>query len=86
MPDLDRVVAGLRCREILERLSDYLDGDLPPALVAQVEEHLRGCDRCERFGGRVAGVVGALRRDLARAEVLDAAVEARLRDRLRSLS
>jgi len=58
----DREVAGLRCTEVLARLSDYLDGDLSPEEVAQVQGHLRGCDWCERFGGAYAGVVRGLRR------------------------
>ena len=36
MADSERMVGGLRCREVLERLSDYLDGDLGPAEVARV--------------------------------------------------
>ena len=42
-------------------------------------------DVCERFGGRFSEVVGALRRELARAEPLDPAVEARLRSRLQEV-
>ena len=48
MADSERMVGGLRCREVLERLSDYLDGDLAPAEVTRVQEHVRGCDWCER--------------------------------------
>lgn len=82
MGDLDREVAGLRCRDVLEHLSDYVDGELPPHLRHQVDGHLRGCDRCERFGGRFAEVVGTLRRDLSAAEALTTEVEARLLNRL----
>ncbi len=34
------------CQEIKQQLSDYLDGDLDPALCAELEHHLRGCDNC----------------------------------------
>jgi len=80
--EIDREVAGIRCRQVLERLSDYLDGDLPPEEVARIEAHLRGCDRCERFGGELGAVVTALRRELGGPEGLDADVEARLAARL----
>jgi anti-sigma factor RsiW len=34
------------CRELVERLSDYIDGVLPPALVAEVEGHVATCHGC----------------------------------------
>jgi predicted anti-sigma-YlaC factor YlaD len=34
------------CRELKDKLSDYLDGELESALCAQIEQHLRGCDDC----------------------------------------
>jgi len=58
----DRLVGSLYCHEVLERLSDYLDGELPREARAAVEEHLAGCDVCERFGARFADAVHALRR------------------------
>ncbi len=61
MDPLDKVVAGLSCREVLAHLGDFLDGDLVPAVVVQVQGHLAGCDTCERFGGHVGGLVGQLR-------------------------
>ena len=36
----------LTCREVVELLSDYLDGALDPATRAHVEAHLAGCDGC----------------------------------------
>jgi anti-sigma factor RsiW len=64
MNALDRVVAGLSCRDVLHRLSPFLDGELPPAAVAQVEQHLAGCDTCARFGGHVGTLVQQLRGSL----------------------
>ena len=58
---LDTVVAGVRCREVLGALSDYLDGDLLPVRVAQLQAHLAECDRCTRFGADVAAVLTGLR-------------------------
>ena len=34
------------CREIKDKLSTYLDGELESALCAEIEQHLRGCDDC----------------------------------------
>ncbi len=34
------------CREIKDKLSAYLDGELETALCAEIEQHLRGCDNC----------------------------------------
>jgi anti-sigma factor RsiW len=86
MTELDRVLAGIRCREVLEELSAYLDAELPPARAAQIEAHLRACDRCERFGGRFARIVQTIRQALARPEPLDPEVARRLRDRLARLA
>lgn len=82
MPNPDRVVAGLSCRAVLTDLSAYVDGELAPSHVAQIEEHLRGCDWCERFGGEFSEIVRALRRSLHEAGPVDASVVARLRARL----
>ena len=60
----ERTVAGLRCGQVLEHLSDYLDGDLDDATRTQIEAHLRGCDWCERFGAEFAGTIVALRKEL----------------------
>ena len=62
---VEREVAGIRCGEVLARLSDYLDDELPMSERRRVEAHLRGCDVCERFGGEMAELVALLRRHLA---------------------
>ncbi|MBL8922119.1 MAG: zf-HC2 domain-containing protein [Myxococcaceae bacterium] len=59
-----KTVGGLTCFEVLEELSDYLDGDLDAAAKAQVEAHLAGCTDCTTFGGEFGAVVKALRRRL----------------------
>jgi anti-sigma factor RsiW len=78
----ERLVAGLSCGEVLAELSEYIDGTLDPARAGQIEAHLRGCDWCERFGGRYAASVAALRRHLGAPAPPDPAVRARLRERL----
>jgi anti-sigma factor RsiW len=37
------------CRELAERLSEYLDGELPPDLSRQVQTHFEACATCEAF-------------------------------------
>jgi anti-sigma factor RsiW len=81
--DGERLVAGLRCSEVLADLSEYLEGGLPAARRAQLESHVRGCVYCERFGDRFAKAIRSLRDHLATADALDPAVAERLRERLR---
>jgi anti-sigma factor RsiW len=40
---------GPECRALLARLSEYIDGELDPALCGEVDAHMQGCDPCERF-------------------------------------
>lgn len=37
------------CREAFARLSEYLDGELDPAVCAQLDGHLADCPPCEAF-------------------------------------
>lgn len=60
----EKVVGGLSCSQVLERLSDYVDGELAADDRARVETHLRGCDACARFGGEFRSTVRALRAHL----------------------
>lgn len=36
----------MKCNQTIGLLSDYLDGDLPPAVGEQVRSHLECCPRC----------------------------------------
>jgi anti-sigma factor RsiW len=78
----DRLVGGLRCSDVLARLSDYVDGELDAAERERVDAHLAGCDVCERFGGAFAETVGALRRALGASPPVDSAIAERLRRRI----
>jgi anti-sigma factor RsiW len=78
----DRQVGGLWCHEVLSKLSDYLDDELKTSEREQVEEHLRDCDTCERFGGEFASAIKTLREDLANPAPLDSELERRLQERL----
>jgi len=81
LPD-EREVGGLRCSEVLSRLSEYVDGDLGPDDVARVQAHVAGCDNCARFGQSFAWVLETVRSHLAAADPLDADMARRLRERL----
>ncbi len=74
----ERIVGGLSCGQVLDRLSDYLDGELLADARRAVEDHLRGCDGCARFGGELRATVQAVRAHL----LASPAPPPRLRDRL----
>jgi anti-sigma factor RsiW len=79
----EKVVGGLSCSEVLDLLSAYLDGELAARDRAQVEDHLRGCDGCARFGGELRSTVASLREHLlAVALVPPPSVQERLREAL----
>jgi RNA polymerase sigma-70 factor (ECF subfamily) len=78
MAEAEREAGGLRCSEVLEGLSDYVDGQLAPERRAQVDAHLKGCAVCERFGGRFKRTVAGLRAHLGAAPAVDAATYERI--------
>ena len=36
----------MNCRSVITEISNYLDGDLPPALRHELEQHLSECKEC----------------------------------------
>jgi mycothiol system anti-sigma-R factor len=40
------ITHGIRCRDVIERLWDYLDGELSPERVAGIRAHLEACNGC----------------------------------------
>jgi anti-sigma factor RsiW len=40
---------ALTCHEVVELITDYLEGALPPDDRRRVEEHLAGCDGCTHY-------------------------------------
>jgi len=40
---------GLTCHEVVELVTDYLEGALPPVERVRVEQHLSVCDGCTRY-------------------------------------
>jgi len=41
--------APMPCRALFERLSEYVDGELPEELCHHIREHLDGCGPCVAF-------------------------------------
>ncbi len=39
----------LACRELVELVTDYLEGALPPADRARFDKHIAGCDSCTTY-------------------------------------
>jgi anti-sigma factor RsiW len=65
---------GLTCRELVELVTDYLEGALPESERARFEAHIAGCDHCTAYLAqmretiRVVGAIepGALEPDIER--------------------
>lgn len=54
------------CRMLLERLSAYLDGDLPASECRTIAAHARGCARCTKVLADFQRATGLCRRAGAR--------------------
>jgi len=42
-------VEAFSCQEVVELVTDYLDGALEPDEHARVERHLAGCTKCDAY-------------------------------------
>jgi len=40
---------SMTCRELFERLSEYVDGELSREICEEIRKHLDGCDPCVNF-------------------------------------
>jgi anti-sigma factor RsiW len=54
------VIGTFACRDLVELVTDYLEGALAPEVHAAVEEHLRGCDGCTAYVAQIQATVDAL--------------------------
>lgn len=69
---------ALRCKQLVKRLSDYIDGTLDDSFCEHLESHLKDCAPCEAF-------IRNLRRTVEVFHLQGQASPARrLRDRLRA--
>jgi predicted anti-sigma-YlaC factor YlaD len=67
-------VNDLACREVVELVTDYLEGTMSPADRARFEEHLTGCDGCSIYLDQMRTtirVTGSLDEDSIPAEQLE---------------
>jgi anti-sigma factor RsiW len=42
-------VEALSCQELVELVTDYLEGALPPGDLRRFEEHIEGCGKCTTY-------------------------------------
>ena len=52
--------AELTCKELVEIVTDYLEGTLPPAERARFDAHLSDCHGCTRYVEQMQQTVRAL--------------------------
>ena len=58
----ERVVAPMGCQELVELVTDYLEGQLPPIEVERFEHHISGCEACTMYLEQMRSTVAALGR------------------------
>lgn len=80
---LNDEIAGITCSQVIDVLSDHVDGELADEVRARVEAHVAACSNCERFGGVFAEVIRGLRASIQGGD--DRPAFERLRRRLESL-
>jgi RNA polymerase sigma-70 factor, ECF subfamily len=69
---------GLVCQEMVELVTDYLDGALDPATTTRFEAHLQACDGCTTYLEELRAVVATV--GAIRDEHLDPVYRMRLMD------
>ena len=51
------VDAGLTCRELVELVTDYVEGALPAAERERFEAHMAACEGCEAYVEQVRSTI-----------------------------
>lgn len=75
----DGAADDLSCRELVEIVTDYLEGAMSAAERARVERHLRGCPGCTTYVEQMRETVrltGRLREDDLQPDARDALLQA----------
>jgi anti-sigma factor RsiW len=49
----------MNCRELVESITDYLEGQLPVAETQRLEEHLAECPGCRTYLEQMRGLIHA---------------------------
>jgi anti-sigma factor (TIGR02949 family) len=52
----------MNCRQVVELMTDYLDGALSASDRARFEEHIAGCDGCRSYLAQLATTRRVLRK------------------------
>lgn len=73
----------LACRELLERLSAYLDGDLAAPECHQIDAHCRDCADCRALIQGLRDTMGLCQK--AASTPVPASIRRRVRARVRAL-
>ena len=55
-----RALPEMGCQELVEVITDYLEGQLPPEDVQRFEAHLEGCPGCSMYLDQMRGTISAL--------------------------
>ena len=72
-------MADLACQELVELVTDYLEGVLPRRTRRRVERHLAACDGCDRYVEqmrRTLDLLGTVSVDALEQVEMDVLVEA----------
>jgi anti-sigma factor RsiW len=49
----------LACQEMVELITDYLEGALPRAQRRRFESHLKGCEHCSEYLAQMRAMIAA---------------------------
>ena len=76
---MSEIAEQLSCQELVELVTAYLDGVLPPADRARFDAHLAGCDGCRAYLEQIRVTIrlsGTLRSELLEPASEEALLEA----------
>jgi len=74
-------MSDMTCIELVETITAYLEGDMPPEGRARLEHHLAGCPYCTEYVAQMRGTIARL--GTLAAERLSPAAQAGLLDAFR---
>ena len=78
---MTEIADQLSCQELVELVTDYLDGTLPPADRVRFDAHIAGCDDCHTYLEQIRVTIALIGSLLP--EQLDPAAEAALLEAFR---
>jgi len=54
------VADAISCQELVELVTDYLEGALEPADLRRFEEHIAGCGKCTDYLAQMRATISAV--------------------------